>query len=168
LQPGHRVSWAKNKTTGILAPFTADLTGFTQPNRLMFTPDGDWMMRDNANALQGWPVQTVLESGKRHNLDATDMYGCLFVHVRDQLAHFARRAEQSRMKIHVTGIDMQDLAALIQHGGLAPAFTAGCFDRVETSNVADYIGLKNVLSDWGPLLRRENKHAAIFAYSMNW
>ncbi|KAL1706754.1 hypothetical protein EV121DRAFT_168650, partial [Schizophyllum commune] len=168
LQPGHRVSWAKNRTTGILAPFTADLTGFTQPNRLMFTPDGDWMTRDDANALQGWPVQAVIESGKRHNLDPTDIYGCLFIHVRDQLAQFARRVEQSRIEIHVSGIDMQDLAALIQHCGLAPAFTAGCFDRVETSNVADYIGLKNLMSNWGPLLRRENKHAAIFAYSMNW
>lgn len=126
------------------------------------------MTRDNANALQGWPVTAVLESGKRHNIDPADIYGCLFVHVRDQLAHFARRVERSRIEIHVTGIDMQDLAATIQRGDYAPKFTAGCFDRVETSNVADYIGLKSILSSWGPLLRRENKHAAIFAYSMNW
>ena len=46
---------------------------------------------DSADQLHGWPIPAVLQSGARSGLDPADIYGCLFVHVRDQLAEMARR-----------------------------------------------------------------------------
>lgn len=47
--------------------------------------------------------------------------------------------------------------------GINPAF-----DRIETSNIADYAGIRSVLQDWSAVLNRENKHAVVLVYLMNW
>lgn len=47
-------------------------------------------------------------------------------------------------------------------------FGPNCFDRVETSNIVDYMDVPQVLKDWGPLLNRRNKHATLLMYFMNW
>ena len=62
----------------------------------------------------------------------------------------------------------RDLAVDIGRNVYAPHFTSGCFDRIETSNVADYIGLDRVVDDWSPLLSRESCDASLLAYTMNW
>ena len=43
------------------------------------------------------------------------------------------------------------------------------FDRIEVSNILDanYVGLRDVLTLWGPLLE-ESRSAAINGYFMNW
>ena len=65
-------------------------------------------------------------------------------------------------------LDARDLAVDIGRNVYAPHFTSGCFDRIETSNVADYIGLDRVVDDWSPLLSRESCDASLLAYTMNW
>ncbi|KAI5892475.1 uncharacterized protein SCHCODRAFT_02292327 [Schizophyllum commune H4-8] len=168
LQPSHRTAWARNKRIGVLASFADDTSDFTEPNRTMFSPDGQWMTLDSADQLHGWPVQDVLLSGQRSGLAPADVYGCLCVHVRGQLIEFARRMERFRIDIHVSQADARDLAVDIVLNAYAPHFTPGCFDRIETSNVADYIGLARVIDDWGPLLSRQNQDASLLAYTMNW
>ncbi|KAL1691090.1 hypothetical protein GGG16DRAFT_54307 [Schizophyllum commune] len=168
LQPSHRVAWARNKTVGVLAPFADDVSGFNEPNRSMFSPDGQWMTLDSADQLHGWSVPDVLLSGQRSGLAPADVYGCLCVHVRGQLTEFARRMERFRIDIHVSQADARDLAVDIGRNVYAPHFTSGCFDRIETSNVADYIGLDRVVDDWSPLLSRESCDASLLAYTMNW
>ena len=44
------------------------------------------------------------------------------------------------------------------------------FDRIDVSNILDteYVGLAGVLADWGPLLKKDNPHATLLGYSMNW
>jgi hypothetical protein len=43
------------------------------------------------------------------------------------------------------------------------------FDRIDVSNILDanYVGIRDVLTLWGPLLR-ESRSAAIVGYFMNW
>ncbi|KAI4517237.1 hypothetical protein K525DRAFT_290018 [Schizophyllum commune Loenen D] len=168
LQPAHRVAWARNKRIGVLASFADDTSAFTEPNRTMFSPDGQWMTLDSADQLHGWPVPDVLSSGQRSGLPPADVYGSLCAHVRGQLIEFARRMERFRIDIHVSQADARDLAVDVGRNAYAPHFTSGCFDRIETSNVADYIGLARVIDDWGPLLSRENQDTSLLAYTMNW
>ncbi|KAL1672887.1 hypothetical protein EV122DRAFT_294569 [Schizophyllum commune] len=168
LKPAHRVAWARNKRIGVLASFADDTSNFTEPNRTMFSPDGQWMTLDSADQLHGWPVPDVLLSGQRSGLPPADVYGSLCAHVRGQLIEFARRMERFRIDIHVSQADARDLAVDITRNAYAPHFTSRCFDRIETSNVADYIGLNRVIDDWGPLLSRENRDASLLAYTMNW
>lgn len=124
---------------------------------------------DSANQLYGWPIPAVLQSGIRSGVDPADIYGCLFVHVRDQLAEMARRLERFDIDIHVMQSDARELASELKSGLHEPQFTADDrFDRIETSNVGDYIGLGRVLDDWGPLLSDRNQHATLLAYTMNW
>ncbi|XP_071945936.1 uncharacterized protein [Antedon mediterranea] len=42
------------------------------------------------------------------------------------------------------------------------------FDRITTSNIADYIGIKALLSTLRPLLSTTNKHAVLITETMNW
>ncbi|KAL1728476.1 hypothetical protein EV714DRAFT_285697 [Schizophyllum commune] len=169
LKPSHRVSWTRNRESGILSTFAADVADYSEPNRTMFSPTGQWMTMDSADQLHGWPIPAVLQSGARSGLDPADIYGCLFVHVRDQLAEMARRVERFDIDIHVMQSDARELANELKSGMHEPHFAASYgFDRIETSNVGDYIGLDRVLDSWGPLLSRRNPHATLLAYTMNW
>ncbi|KAL1744116.1 hypothetical protein HDZ31DRAFT_64397 [Schizophyllum fasciatum] len=164
LKPAHRVAWARNRIHEVLVP----LSHFQEPNRTMYSPNGQWLTLDNADKLHGWPIQDVLESGRRSGRLPADIYGCLHAHVHGQLIEMARRIERFRIDIHITQRDVNALAVDIAQGVHAPFFSVGSFDRIETANVADYVGLGQILERWSPLLRRENKHACLLAYTMNW
>lgn len=135
--------------------------------RLLFSAEGDWLTLDNANPLEGWSMPEVEASGKSHGVNAEDIFGCLFYHVKKEFEKFACQLRDLDITIHVTGFDATSLSKIIA-GGLGRPFGLQCFDRVETSNVADYIGVSQVLEDWSPLLNRDNKHAALLVYFMNW
>lgn len=135
--------------------------------RLLFAADGEWLNLDNADPLHGWDVAAVYASGKRHGVDSTDIYGCLFFHVKDEFEEFARRIKRFHADIYMTQFDARILSEMIPEG-IIKAFGPTCFDRVETSNMADYIGPAEVIDNWGPLLNRRNKHVTLLVYFMNW
>jgi hypothetical protein len=122
---------------------------------------------DSSNPLAGWDVATVLASGQRHGVDPADVYGCLHFHVRDIFKEFAKKIQNLNIHIHITQFDAHALSLYVQSGHFNP-FGKNCFDRVETSNIADYVGAAAVIKDWGNLLSRRNKHAALLMYFMNW
>ncbi|KAJ3936176.1 MAG: hypothetical protein NXY57DRAFT_1035493 [Lentinula lateritia] len=69
------------------------------------------------------------------------------------------------------GLDQADIyGCLFFHGELNPNLFGinPAFDRIETSNIADYAGIRSVLQDWSAVLNRENKHAVVLVYLMNW
>ena len=185
LEPAHRVAWTRHTQTGVLAPFSAGTSHLTEPNRsfhsysnmtftdkfvkfrLLFAPDGEWLTMDNANPLQGWDMSAVRASGERHGIHPNDIFGCLFFHVKDEFEEFARRIERFKIDIHLTQCDAKALSELISEGLIEP-WGPGCFDRIETSNMADYIGPAKVIDSWGPLLNKHNKHATLLMYFMNW
>ena len=112
-------------------------------------------------------MSAVLESGVSHGLDTADLYGCLFFHVKDQFMMFASRMRKFNINLTMTNCDARHLPEIILKGGLPP-FSTSCFDRVETSNLADYITIPRILNDWGPLLNRQNRRSALLIYLMNW
>ncbi|KZP09098.1 hypothetical protein FIBSPDRAFT_900738 [Athelia psychrophila] len=98
LTPGHRMAWTRHTQTGVLGPYSANTSHLTEPNRLLFASDGEWLTLDSANPLEGWDISAVLASGKSHGINPNDIYGCLFFHVKDEFEEFARRIE--RFDIH--------------------------------------------------------------------
>ncbi|KZP09099.1 hypothetical protein FIBSPDRAFT_839645 [Athelia psychrophila] len=167
LTPGHRMAWTRHQQTGVLGPYSADTMHLTEPNRLLFAADGEWLTIDSANPLDGWDISAVLASGTRHGINPNDIYGCLFFHVKDEFEEFARRIERFNVNIHLTQFDARMVSKMIPEGFVKP-FTLGCFDRIETSNLADYTGPADIIDCWAPLLNKQNKHATLFMYFMNW
>lgn len=125
------------------------------------------MVPEDANPLFGWDVADVQNSGIKHGASPEDILGCLFFHVKDELREFAKRVKELRIDIHVTSFDAGILSKGITIGALK-AFEDASFDRILTSNLADSVGLRSCISDWGPLLNRENKFASILMQSKAW
>jgi len=167
LEPRHRMAFMHFNQSGILVPFSHDTSHFIEPNRLLFSAEGRWLTMDHMNPLNGWAIPPVQMSGKLHGVDPDDIFGCLFFHVKDQFKEFARRIRDFNINIHLAQYDARVISQAIPEGIFQP-FGKNCFDRIETSNLADYIGIPRVLGDWAPLLNRRNKHAALLLYSMNW
>ncbi|KAJ6465152.1 hypothetical protein C8R47DRAFT_991632 [Mycena vitilis] len=170
LEPGHRLAFSKFRTTGVLAPFTVDVRHFTQPNRLLFSPEGGWLTMDNAIPLFGWDMDPVFECGKRHGATRADSYGCLFFYLKNQFQKFATRAKDFSLDITLSQSDARDLSQAIPAGlvTLVQNFRRAHFDRIETSNVADYCGTSQVIKEWAPLLNTANVHSVLLMNSMNW
>ncbi|KAJ6580856.1 hypothetical protein B0H19DRAFT_930261 [Mycena capillaripes] len=167
LEPGHRVAFSRFRTTGVLAPFAVDVQHFTQPNRLLFSPDGGWLTMDNANPLFGWDLGPVFEYGQRHGVTRADSYGCLFFYLKQQFQKFATRARDFRLDITLSQADALRLSQAIP-AGLVQNFHKTRFDRIETSNLADYLGASQVIKDWAPLLNKANPHSVLLMNFMNW
>ncbi|KAF7371104.1 DUF4470 domain-containing protein [Mycena sanguinolenta] len=166
LKPAHRMAFQRFRESGILAPFSLNTSNFTQPNRLLFSSQGTWMVPEDANALFGWDVG-VQNSGVKHGTSPEDILGCLFFHAKDELREFARRVKELRIDIHLTSFEPAILAKGITVGAL-PAFEDASFDRILTSNLVDSVGLRACLADWGPLLNRENQYACILMQTKAW
>ncbi|KAF7309412.1 DUF4470 domain-containing protein [Mycena indigotica] len=168
LKPAHRMSFHRFQETGILVPFAHNTVNFTEPNRFLFTSQGEWLVPEDANPLFGWDVTGVKYSGLKYGVDPdSDILGCLFFHVKHELREFAKRVRDFRIDIHVTSFDAGLLAKGISVGAL-PAFADATFDRVVAANLADTIGIKTCLTDWAPLLNRENRFSSILMQTSAW
>ncbi|KAJ7663898.1 hypothetical protein DFH06DRAFT_1393758, partial [Mycena polygramma] len=167
LEPGHRIAFSRFRATGVLVPFTVDVRHFTQPNRLLFSPEGGWLTMDNAIPLFGWDMGPVFECGKRRGATRADSYGCLFFYLKEQFQKFATRAKDFSLDITLSQSDARDLSQAIPAGSVQN-FRKAHFDRIETSNVADYCGTSQVIKEWAPLLNKANAHSVLLVNSMNW
>lgn len=115
-------------------------------------------------------MSAVIESGQRHSLEANDIFGCLFVHVKSQLREFAKRMKDMNIHVHLTQFDAQVLSKGIS-AGVLPAFRGAYFDRVDVGHMMDRDsagGLRSSLGDWAGLIDRENRHAAVLMHSRMW
>ncbi|KAF7345462.1 DUF4470 domain-containing protein [Mycena venus] len=168
LKPPHRMAFQRFRESGILAPFSLNTSNFTQPNRLLFSPQGVWMVPEDANALFGWDVSGVQNSGIKHGTSPEDILGCLFFHVKDELREVraAGQGAQDRYPPHLVRArhprkgDRHRRAAGLRGRELRPHRDGepGRLGR----------GLRACLSDWGPLLNRENEFASILMQTKAW
>lgn len=133
----------------------------------MYTASGDWLGHTGLNPLEGWDVSEVLATGAKHNVDSADIIGCLFFHVKEELMEFARRARDFHIDLHLTQFSPPLLSKGISIGVL-PAFTEGCFDRVDTADLPDRESIPELLADWGQMLNRSNGRACIIMHSRQW
>ncbi|KAG5651573.1 hypothetical protein H0H81_008221 [Sphagnurus paluster] len=184
LKPSHRVSVVHFRESGILAPFSLDVRGFSQPNRLvvmilpsdvdelsfrlMYTCNGDWLGHAGTNPLFGWTLSEVIASGAKHGVDAADIMGCLFFHVKRELMEFAHRMKEFHVNIQLTQFNLQVLSKAISIGAL-PGFKYACFDRVELPDITDRgDNISETLMNWAPLLNRGNRNSCILMHSKKW
>ncbi|EIN11297.1 hypothetical protein PUNSTDRAFT_42604 [Punctularia strigosozonata HHB-11173 SS5] len=170
LSPAHRLAFVRYWSTGIVLPFGADLSAYTEPNRFMFSRNAEWLTRDAECPLYGWDARDCVATGREHGCTPEDIFGCFYFHVKNELAEFARRLRRFKLDVRITSSDALALADVIKARSdpfLAP-FWPPRFDRVETSNVSDYVGIRRMLEGWGSLLNPADPHAAMLMYSMNW
>nr|GAT51411.1 predicted protein [Mycena chlorophos] len=171
LKPPHRMCFHRFRETGILAPFSHNTVNFTEPNRLLFSAQGAWLVPEDANPLHGWDMSGVKLAGIKCGVSPeSDILGCLFFHVKHELREFAKRVRDLRIDIHVTSFAPGLLAKGISVGAL-PAFEDASFDRVVAGNLVDSMdigGMRACLADWGPLLNRENPCASILMRTKAW
>ncbi|GAW04483.1 hypothetical protein LENED_006279 [Lentinula edodes] len=150
LRPNHRMAFKRFRETGVLAPFAVDTSRFTHPNRLMFSSQGTW-----------------LGKGKIAMIESADIFGCLFFYLKDQFRRFAYQVKNLNVNFVLTQFDPQILARGISTG-VIPIFEGACFDRVDTKDMMDDVGIEACLADWGPLLNRENRFASLLMHSRAW
>lgn len=133
----------------------------------MYSSNGDWLLRDSDNPLHGWDVSLVFAHGEERGLNRADSYGCLFFYLKNELFILAKRLRDCQINITMTMLDARELPSVISSSSFK-SFSPKCFDRIETSNLADYVSAPRIIRDWAPLLNRRNKSAAILINFMNW
>ncbi|KAF9063960.1 hypothetical protein BDP27DRAFT_1384839 [Rhodocollybia butyracea] len=164
LRPSHRMAFKRFRETGVLAPFSADTSNFTQPNRLMFSAQGEWLGRSDSNPFQGWDIEPGFKSSM---VESADIFGCLFFYLKSQFRQFAYQVQKLEINFIVTQFDPQILAKGIS-AGVIPIFEGACFDRIDTRDMMDDIGIEACLADWGPLLNQGNATASLLMHSRAW
>lgn len=113
----------------------------------------------------------MIKAGKAHGALPEDIYGCLYFFLSDELRSFHRRLRQFHISFNLYDLDASELSRVIRNGSLTednvPASIR--FDRIEVSNILDahYVGLRDVLVHWAPLLTKSTT-ATILGYFMNW
>ncbi|KAK2465500.1 hypothetical protein APHAL10511_002392 [Amanita phalloides] len=167
LRPGHRLAFIRFWETGTLVPFSFGLGEFNHPNRLSFSSQGEWLGQSEFNPLRSFDVSRVLESGAKHKIESADIMGCLFFHLKDELAEFAARIKLLHINIHLTQFDPKVLSRGLEIGAL-PAFEKGRFDRIDLSTMIDSVGIQESLVAWAPLLNKQSHHACIIMRSEKW
>ncbi|KAJ4470184.1 hypothetical protein J3R30DRAFT_3301570 [Lentinula aciculospora] len=168
LRPSHRMAFKRFRETGVLAPFSVDTSSFMHPNRLMFSSQGEWLCKSDFNPLQGWNATSVQVSGAKLALiESADIFGCLFFYLKSQFRQFASQVKNHNINFVLTQFDPQILAKGISTG-VIPIFEGACFDRVDTRDMMDDVGIEVCLADWGPLLNRENCFASLLMHSRAW
>ncbi|KAF5384653.1 hypothetical protein D9757_007444 [Collybiopsis confluens] len=171
LKPSHRMAFKRFRDTGVLAPFSADTSHFTHPNRysrfssfhvtksylmpyknssLMFSAKGEWLGRADFNPFQGWDATAVQESGHRiASINSADIFSCLFFHLKSEFQRFISQVENLNLNFVLTQYDPHILSKGIS-AGIVPIFEGACFDRIDTRDMMDDIGINSCLADWGP------------------
>ncbi|KAF5309803.1 hypothetical protein D9611_013585 [Ephemerocybe angulata] len=129
---------------------------------------------DIADPLHGWDPCEVVSKGKAWGANPEDLYGCLYFFLTQELREFHRRLQRFHIAFKITCMDASGLSQLLlntQQNVFAkydlPASTR--FDRIMVSNILDhiYVGLKDTLTRWAPLLS-DSPISVTVGYFMNW
>lgn len=122
-------------------------------------------------------IEAVISAGKAHGTQGSDIYGCLYFYLSEQIRTFASRLKHLRISFHVHHGDPLKLAQDISTGALEryglPKETR--FDRIDLSrhlDLKDRFGQPTPFTDpiiaWGYLLSTTNKSAKILGHSRDW
>lgn len=127
---------------------------------------GSWLQPDSANPLNGWRLDSVIESGTRLGAPSADIYGQLYLYVLDLIKVFRANCATKSVRYELYCLDCRLLEFSLQ-----PPLNESAFDRIEMSNIADtnYLGLAPVLKSLGDLLKspKQNVHATMITLFMN-
>jgi hypothetical protein len=114
---------------------------------------------------------SIVNTGKARGAHPEDIYGCLYFFLSEQLRAFAGRLRKFSSSFTILTLDARELPRRIRENEFSEFNIPSSikFDRIEVSNIVDtdYVGLDDVLTLWGPYLKK-NRSAAIVGYFMNW
>jgi hypothetical protein len=79
---------------------------------------------DSADPLEGWPVKEVIQKAP---LAKSDIYGSLFIYLRDILLKFCHQVERLKICFQLFQVDAQDLPGIMRERGIDKYY----FDRIE-------------------------------------
>ncbi|KDQ54026.1 hypothetical protein JAAARDRAFT_408569 [Jaapia argillacea MUCL 33604] len=169
LEPSHRLAFHEYRRFGLILPFGALNGHFNFPNRFLFSPNGRWLQDDAVDPLDSWDIQEIIKAGKGHGAQPSDVYGCLYFFLSEQLRNFALRLRQFRVSFHLFNRDASDLARALQSKSFLTLDVPTCFDRIDVSNMLDidHAGVSAVLASWSPFLN-SSSDATIIGYFKNW
>ncbi|CAG8892542.1 unnamed protein product [Penicillium egyptiacum] len=163
-----RVSTMKFWRDGILLPFGCSRKAFDTPNPLAsqplhFTPQAinkiriffhasrSWPMPDSADPRTSWDLVEVCTGAYTASYPAkNDLYGRLFLYIRESLLGFCRQLSKRDIKLQLLSLDSLDLPEYFNR----PGEHAG-FDRIETYVTAekDVLGIDTVLNISSSMLK---------------
>jgi len=116
-------------------------------------------------------IPTIVETGKAHGAHSEDIYGCLYFFLSTELRTLAKRLKTFSSSFTILNSDARLLPGIICDNPLPELNLPSSikFDRIEVSNILDgnYVGLRDVLTLWAPLLQ-DGTSSAIIGYFMNW
>lgn len=172
LTKSHRLAFFRYRQHGIVIPFGAMNAHFNYPNASLFFFNNQWLQTDHSDPLAGWDLTEIIARGNAHGAQEEDIYGCLYFFLTEQLRTFARRIRSFRISFKLFALKAtEELSADLKRGrfrnlGLPASIR---FDRIEVSNIIDanYVGLREVVDQWGPLLAKQ-RNAVLVGYFMNW
>ncbi|THH29538.1 hypothetical protein EUX98_g4649 [Antrodiella citrinella] len=117
-------------------------------------------------------MPTVLAAGKAHGVHRADLFRSLYFYLTDEFRTFADRIQRFQISFHMLCDDTKVVATGIRQGVYMNAAIPRniLFDRIDVSNIVDqnYLGVNSVVASWGPLLNKNNRHATLLGYFMNW
>jgi hypothetical protein len=122
----------------------------------------------DASPLRGWDLPDAVRTGERHGCVPQDVVGCLFFHVKQQYAELGKRLRSMNISIALSCADALVLPQLLKSMDYPPDHTFTTFDRVDLSNVGDFVPAPSLLRAWSPMLNSENRHAALTMHFTNW
>ena len=103
----------------------------------------------------GWDYNEVRQWGQSASL--LKMYGEYVSHV---LIKATLKLATGRVKFHFLLINYMEIARFVTQGSR--------YDRVATSNIADYVPLPSILDTYKPLLNVRNPFSVIITEFLNW
>ncbi|KAF2875898.1 hypothetical protein BDV95DRAFT_285156 [Massariosphaeria phaeospora] len=159
--PSMRLAKHRFREDGLLLPFGHPRIGFDTPNPTFFQTANSWPMNDKADPLDGWSIGDV---NKTSHTASLDVYGKLFIYLRDEFGKFLHRLNSGKSDFHLHRLDVRELP---------PHLNANTYNRIEVSNITDagpaYVGTARTLALLAPLLQtpQQNSHATLIALYMN-
>ncbi|PGH12477.1 hypothetical protein AJ79_04221 [Helicocarpus griseus UAMH5409] len=158
-----RLAQQKYWKEGLLLPFGASTKDFKNPNSTLFE-DKSWVLREYADPFSGWNIKEVLQPTYPAK---EDVYGQLYLHVKQRLLKFCERLDTLRLSITLFRATSMFLPKAI----FEARKDIQLYDRIEVSNLADSRcwGPLNVLRIFGQLLKpkEENPNATILMLFVN-
>ncbi|KGO47851.1 hypothetical protein PEXP_015440 [Penicillium expansum] len=146
-----RVATMKFRRDGILLPFGCSRKEFKTPNPAIFCAGHSWPMPHSADPRISWSPLDVCTGSYTANYPAkNDLYGRLFIYLRETLLAFCRQLSQQDVNIRLLSIDPLSLPGYIKR---QPGHSG--FDRIETYITAekDVLGIDATLAIFSPLLK---------------
>ncbi|KAI5782032.1 hypothetical protein DFH27DRAFT_488154 [Peziza echinospora] len=177
LKPYDRVAFKGYRESGLMLPYSQfQNSAYTKTNPFLFNPNTfNWMMLDSSTPEQGWDVDKAIEFGAKLGVPKNDIFGNLNFYIRDIICRASERLHGlNGCQIRLTCVDARNLSSVLAAAPVVqniekPEWIFTQFDRIEVSNICDeqYLGIKTVLTTFGPLLRPKNPDATLLTLFIN-